>query len=99
MTVLLSHALTVNHARNVMSSPIGFAIVTSMMIKRVLTIITLERWTVRWDITPIVQLHVQKITSVQVSETVQLLPEDFKSRVEGNAECSHETYTYIISQY
>lgn len=80
-----------------MSSPIGFAIVTPMMIKRVSTIITLERWTVRWDITPIGQLHVQKITSVQVSETVQLLPEDFKSRVEGDAEGSYETYTYTIS--
>jgi hypothetical protein len=82
-----------------MSSPIGFATVVPMMIKRVSTIITLERWTVRWDITPMGRLHVQKITSVQVSETVQLLPEDFKSRVEGDAEVSHETYTYIISQY
>lgn len=47
-----------------------------LMIKRVLIIITLERWTVRWDKTPIDQLQLQRAVRVTTLETIRLLPED-----------------------
>jgi hypothetical protein len=47
-----------------------------LMIKRVLIIITLERWTVRWDKTPMDQLQMQRTVRVTALETIRLLPED-----------------------
>jgi len=62
-----------------------------LMIKRVLTIITLERWTVRWDITPNGELQTQKVTSVQVRETIQLLPQDFEIPAESDGDMEGST--------
>lgn len=56
------------------------------MIKRVLTIITLERWTVRWDIPPNGEFQTQKVTSVRVRETVQFLPQDFEIPAENEGD-------------
>ncbi len=57
-----------------------------LMIKRVLIIITLERWTVRWDKTPIDQLQMQRTVRVTALETIRLLPEDRKRPVEDHPE-------------
>jgi hypothetical protein len=62
-----------------------------LMIKRVLTIITLERWTVRWDIPPIDRLHLHKTMQVQILETVQCLPESVTRIVEDDPEDLDET--------
>lgn len=68
-----------------------------LMIKRVLIIITLERWTVRWDKTPIDQLQMQRTVKVTTLETIQFLPEDVNRPAKDHLEGFNVTQKDTIS--